>query len=120
MATLKILKQGNVYKELEKKASLLFSGLEAVARDAGVEVTVNRVGSMGSLFFGVEPVVDFATAKKCRQYMFIKYYESMLGQGIYLAPSPFEAMFLSTAHSEEIIKKTGEFAAIAFRTLDKK
>ena len=119
LATLKILKQGNVYKELEKKGFLLFSGFEAAARDAGVEVTVNRVGSMGSLFFGGDPVVDFATARKCRQDLFIKYYKCMLGQGIYLAPSPFEAMFLSMAHSEEIIKKTVECAAIAFRTLDK-
>jgi glutamate-1-semialdehyde 2,1-aminomutase len=117
LATLKTLNQGNIYKELENKAAILFSGLEAAAQDAGVEVTVNRVGSMGSLFFGADPVIDFATAKAGNQEFFKAYYKIMLEQGIYLAPSPFEALFLSTAHDEEIIEKTIGAATAAFGSL---
>lgn len=117
LATLKILKQGNIYKELENKASILFSGLEAAAQNAGVEVMLNRVGSMGSLFFGADPVNDFATAKTSNQEFFKAYYKIMLERGIYLAPSPFEALFLSTAHDEEMIEKTIGAASAAFGSL---
>jgi len=75
------------------------------------------VGSMGSLFFTREPVVDFATAKKSNQNLFVRYYKRMLDQGIYLAPSAFEASFLSTAHTDEAIQKTLECAKKAFGDL---
>ena len=117
LTTLKVLKRGEVYTELENKAKILFSGLEKSARDAGIAVTINRIGSMGSLFFNSEPVNDFAGAKVSDERLFRKYYGSMLDQGIYLAPSPFEASFLSTAHGQEIIRKTIKAAAIAFSSL---
>ena len=117
LATLKILGQRHIYSELEKKGGMLFSGLEAAAQAAGVAVTINRVGSMGSLFFSAGPVTDFASVKASDPNMFTRYYKSMLKQGIYLAPSPFEASFLSTAHSEEIIKKTLDCARVALESL---
>jgi glutamate-1-semialdehyde 2,1-aminomutase len=117
LATLKILKERAPYEELEKKGDMLFSGLKKGARDAGVQVNINRVGSMGSLFFSAEPVTDFATAKTSDENLFRRYFRSMLEQRIYLAPSPFEATFLSTAHSEEFVQKTIECAAVAFRSL---
>jgi glutamate-1-semialdehyde 2,1-aminomutase len=120
LATLNLLKQGDVYKELEMRGNMLFSGLEIAARAAGVSIVVNHIGSMGSLFFTAEPVTDFERAKASDTTMFKRYYTSMLQSGIYLAPSPYEATFLSTAHSEEIIEKTIECATVALRSLDAK
>jgi len=117
LATLGVLKQGEIYPEVEEKGEMLFSGLKKAARDAGVEVTINRVGSMGSLFFSSRVVKDFAGAMACDQGLFRKYYAGMLEQGIYLAPSAFEANFVSTAHSREIIKKTIDAGAVAFGSI---
>ncbi len=117
LATLKILKEKSPYDELDKKGDILFSGLKRVAEAAGVNVVINRVGSMGSLFFTDEPVTDFETAKTSDENLFKRYFRSMLDQGIYLAPSPYEAAFLSTAHSEETVRKTIECASVAFKTL---
>jgi len=117
LATLKILKEKSPYDELDKKGDILFSGLKRVAEAAGVNVVINRVGSMGSLFFTDEPVTDFETAKASDENLFKRYFRSMLDQGIYLAPSPYEAAFLSTAHSEETVRKTIECASVAFKTL---
>jgi len=114
LTTLKILEKGEIYPELENKCKMLFSGLEKAARAAGIPVTINRIGSMGSLFFTSGPVNDFAGAKAGDENLFKKYYRSMLEQGIYLAPSPFETSFLSTAHSKEVIQRTIDAAAIAF------
>ncbi len=112
LTTLKLLKQGNIYQELENKGAMLFSGLEKTAKDAGVQVTVNRVGSMGTIFFSNGPIFDFKSAKATNQKAFVEFYKGMLKQGIYLAPSPFEAMFVSTAHTNEIIQKTIDCAAV--------
>jgi glutamate-1-semialdehyde 2,1-aminomutase len=71
---------------------------------------------MGTVFFTDDPVTDFASAKKSDSEMFKKYYSSMLNQGIYLAPSPFEASFISTAHHEDSIQKTIDSAAESFRS----
>jgi glutamate-1-semialdehyde 2,1-aminomutase len=117
LMTLTILKKGEIYSELEKKGSMLFSGLEKAARAVGVEVTVNRIGSIGSLFFTSGPVTDFATAKTSDESLFRKYYTSMLEQGIYLAPSLYEATFLSTAHTEDVIQETIDCAAKALKSL---
>ena len=117
LMTLTILKKGEIYSELEKKGSMLFSGLEKAARAVGVEVTVNRIGSIGSLFFTSGPVTDFATAKASDESLFRKYYTNMLEQGIYLAPSPYEATFLSTAHTEDVIQETIDCAAKALKSL---
>ncbi len=117
LATLRLLEKKDVYGELERKAEMLFSGIRAQAEASGVEITVNRVGSMGSFFFGSRPVTDFATAKSSGSDRFKKYYAGMLRQGIYLAPSPFEATFVSTAHGDKEIQKTIKAAAAAFRSL---
>lgn len=117
LTTLKILKKGDIYKELEKNGDMLFSGLEAAAQAAGIPVTVNHIGSMGSLFFVAVPVTDFATAKESDQDLFKRYYKRMLEQGIYLAPSPFEASFVSISHSKDIINRTIDCAEKAFRTI---
>jgi glutamate-1-semialdehyde 2,1-aminomutase len=117
LATLKVLKQSDIYEELEEKGRMLFSGLDDAAKSADLKVVVNRVGSMGSVFFTENPVKDFTSAKASNGDQYKSYYVSMLEQGIYLAPSPFEASFVSTAHDEESIRKTIDCAARSFRSL---
>ena len=117
LATLRVLRKGGVYKELEERGNSLFSGLGGAARAAGIPSVINRVGSMGTIFFTADPVTDFETAKAGDQDLFKGYYRRMLEQGIYLAPSPFEASFVSTAHSQDIIQKTIACAEKAFRDL---
>lgn len=117
LATLRFLNKSDPYAILEKLSNMLFSGLESAAEKAGVPVVINRVGSMGSLFFCDTPVTDFASAKSSDAKRFRQYYAAMLEQGVYLAPSPFESTFLSLAHTEGIIGKTIDFAAKAFRSL---
>ena len=79
-----------------------------------MNVVINRIGSMGTLFFTKDPVTDFSGAKKSDAGKFSNYYRAMLARGVYLAPSPFEAMFVSTAHDDESIRKTIEFAGECF------
>lgn len=117
LATLNVLREGAFYRELEDKAQMLFSGLNAAAESAGVDLVVNRIGSMGSIFFAKDPVTDFASVLATGSELFKSYYVSMLEQGIYLAPSAFEACFVSTAHDEESIRKTVDCAAKSFSAL---
>jgi len=117
LATLKLLQSQTIYADLENKADLLFNGLAQAMQSAGIDATLNRVGSMGSFFFTPDPVVDFASAKKSNADLFKRYYAGMLARGVYLAPSPFEAAFVSTAHDEKSIQETIDCAAAVLRTL---
>jgi glutamate-1-semialdehyde 2,1-aminomutase len=117
LATLKTLRQNGLYEKLDKSAGMLFSAIQSAADAAGVSVTINRVGSLGSLFFTPNPVTDFESAKASDVGRFRKFYQSMLSQGIYLAPSAFEAWFVGTSHSEEVIQKTVEAATRALNAL---
>jgi glutamate-1-semialdehyde 2,1-aminomutase len=117
LTTLKILKKGGIYEDLEKRGAMFFEGIQEAARSAGIVITVNRIGSMGSLFFTAEQVKDFASAKKSNVDLFKGYYANMLQQGIYLAPSAFEASFLSIAHDEEIIQQTLGCVAKSFKAI---
>lgn len=106
LATLQILKDDNPYPELERKAAILEEGFRDNMNKLGLNYTQNRVGSMACLFFTEKPVEnhDDAVASDLQKYS--RYFQSMLDQGIYLAPSQFEAMFTSTAHSDEDLEKT--------------
>ena len=117
IATLNLLNGGNIYETLDKKSALLFSGLEKAASETGIPVKINRVGSMGTLFFTTSSVTDFQSAKACDEKRFIQYFRRMLEQGIYLAPSPFETSFISHAHTEEMIEKTIRCATNAFKEM---
>jgi glutamate-1-semialdehyde 2,1-aminomutase len=96
---------------------MLFTGLEQAAKSAGVDVVVNWIGSMGTLFFAKEAVTDFDSAKKSDQAMFRSFYEGMMEQGVYLAPSAFEAWFVSAAHDPGSIRKTIQCAERTFASL---
>ncbi len=117
LATLSALRKEGVYDALENLGRTLFEGLEQKAQAAGVPVALNRVGSLGSVFFTEGPVTDFASAAASDAARFRAYYTRMLEQGIYLAPSPFEAAFVSTAHTGEVIEHTLDCAARALQGL---
>jgi glutamate-1-semialdehyde 2,1-aminomutase len=117
LATLKILRDGSLYNDLKEKGKMLFSGLKEAAESSGVSVTVNSIGSMGSVFFTKGPVKDFESAARASTRIFREYYGQMLRGGIYLAPSAFEASFVSLAHSQQLIEKTINSAKEAFRFL---
>jgi glutamate-1-semialdehyde 2,1-aminomutase len=117
ITTLRALRQGDIYGRLEKMGEFFFSGLETAAKAVGIDATVNRVGSMGTLFFNPGPVTDFKTATTSDEGLFKSYYSLMMDQGIYIAPSPFEACFISTAHTNEILTKTLECAENALTKL---
>ena len=95
-----------VYKDLEEKGQKLYGGIEEILKEAGSEYHVNHVSSLRSLFFAKEEVVDYTSAKSSDTKAFADYFLAMLKQGIHLAPSQFEAMFLSTAHSDEVLEDT--------------
>ena len=117
MTTLMILKNKEIYAKLEEKSRFLFSGLIDTAKRAGVDIVINRVGSMGSIFFTKNPVFDFNSVKETESAKYASFYREMLAQRIYLAPSPFEALFVSLAHNEKIMKKTIDSAFNSFKKL---
>lgn len=106
LATLRALEDRGVYADLERKAARLAEGLNDSARELGVEACFTRVGSMLSMFFTGEDVVDFGSAKTSDTAFFSRYFAAMLEHGISLAPSQFEATFVSAAHSEDDIEAT--------------
>ena len=106
LATLEQLRQPGVYEILEERSQRLAEGLEAAARRNSVPASFNRVGSMLGMFFTDQAVTDFNTAKRSDLDMFGRYYRLMLDAGIYLAPSQFEACFVSLAHVEAAIDQT--------------
>ena len=105
------------YREFERKAELLERGLQAAAETYDIPHCINRVGSMVGFFFTNEKVVDYETAKTSNLEYFSAYYREMIEQGVFLPPSQFEGLFLSTAHSDEDIKQTIQAAEIAFSKL---
>ena len=117
LATLKLLQQPGTYEALTNKTTRLAEGLKQLAQEAGLPVWVNSIGAMFSPFFTDVPVKDYASACISDVERFAKYFRGMLEHGIYLAPSQFEAVFLSTAHSEADIDQTLEQARIVLKTL---
>jgi len=115
LTTLEFISKPGFYQGLEAKTEQLVTGLEAQAAAAGVPLTTNRVGAMFGIFFtAAERVTDFAGTTACDQDQFRAFFHAMLERGIYLAPSAFEAGFLSAAHSEEDIAATLRAATEAF------
>jgi glutamate-1-semialdehyde 2,1-aminomutase len=117
IATLRELRKPGVYETLEETSNRLAQGLQAAAAAAGVEAAFNRVGSMMGMFFARGPVRSFADAKRSDLDRFSLFFREMLDAGVYLAPSQFEALFVSLAHDEASIGRTIEAAGSAFRRL---
>ena len=95
-----------VYKGLEEKGEKLYGGMKKILEEAGFSYQINHISSLASLFFTEEEVVDYQSAKTSDTKAFAEYFKGMLGMGIHMAPSQFEAMFLSDAHTDEAIEKT--------------
>jgi glutamate-1-semialdehyde 2,1-aminomutase len=131
ITTLKILQSAGVYGQLEEKSRLLENGILKAARTAGIPLFASRVGAMFTLFFtprdmpaltgedlgGGQPVTDWNSAKRADTKKFGFFFHEMLKRGIYLAPSQFEAGFLSTAHEAADLEKTIAAAREAFAAL---
>jgi glutamate-1-semialdehyde 2,1-aminomutase len=117
IAALEELAASDAYARLEQLGAALEAGMKDAAKTAGVPVQFNRCGSMFCGYFTSEPVHNVADAMKSDRERFKKYFHGLLAKGIYLAPSQFEAGFLSTAHSEADIEKTVKAAAKVMKTL---
>ncbi len=116
LATLAVTRTAGFYEQLERRSATLAEGLSDAAEKAGLggRVCVQRVGSMLCVFFTPGPVVDYESAKAGDTRAFAVYFHAMLEAGVNLAPSPYESMFLSAAHSEEDIARTVSAAEAAF------
>jgi glutamate-1-semialdehyde 2,1-aminomutase len=114
LATLRLLTEPGVYAHLERMSARLSEGLASAAADAGVAYTTNRVGSMLTGFFTDQSVTDYASAKRADTAQYARFFHAMLEQGVYLAPSQFEAGFVSLAHTDADIDATVNAARTGF------
>ncbi len=110
IATLKVLSEENPYEELRRLTHILTDGLGRITQKLSIPSYVTQVGSMMSLFFTDETVHDFQAVLRADADKYRTYFHGMLNRGIYLAPSPYEATFLSTAHTQRAIERTLEAA----------
>ncbi|HRZ51833.1 MAG TPA: glutamate-1-semialdehyde 2,1-aminomutase [Candidatus Contendobacter sp.] len=106
LATLDLIAAPGFHADLAAKTQRLCDGLVAAAREAGIPLTANHVGGMFGIFFTSETVTSYAQAVACDVERFKAFFHGMLAEGVYLAPSAFEAGFMSSAHSEEDIEAT--------------
>jgi glutamate-1-semialdehyde 2,1-aminomutase len=114
LAMLELIQAPGFHAVLEAKTNTLCDGLEAAAHDAGVAFTTQRVGGMFGMFFSHEKVDTYAQALACDTAAFNRFFHAMLERGVYLAPSAFEAGFMSSAHDDAEIAATIEAARGAF------
>lgn len=117
LTTLRIIDRESPYAGLEDRSHQLCEGLRQAARAAGVSVTCNRVGSMFTVFFQSDDVWNYADAKHSDLQQFARWHAAMLSRGVYLAPSQFEAAFVSVAHDDVIIEQTIIAAHAAFAAI---
>jgi glutamate-1-semialdehyde 2,1-aminomutase len=117
LAVLRRLRDRSIYERLEEAGRRLCAGLSEAAREAGVETVTNRVGSMFTTFFTDAEVTDWPTAAASDRERYGRFFHAMLEEGVYLAPSQFEAAFVGAAHTDELLDRTIEAARKAFRSL---
>ncbi|MBN2646946.1 MAG: glutamate-1-semialdehyde 2,1-aminomutase [Thiotrichales bacterium] len=118
LTTLELLQQGDFFATLNAKTEKLVEGLQTAADEAGIPFTTNQVGGMFGFFFTEEKMIRrFAQVTRCDMERFKKFYHGMLEEGVYLAPSAYEAGFISMAHTDEDIQATIDAAAKVMKTL---
>lgn len=117
IATLKILQKPGFYQQLNNKADRFADELGTIAKTTGMDVRLNRVGSIMTGFFAKGPVTDFESAMQADTKRYSQHYRQMLNGGIYLAPSQFEVAFISAAQSEEQLDKTLKTTEWSFKKL---
>ncbi len=116
LETLRILESDAPYAVLAERTESLCAELRDLARDSSLKVVIQSCGSMFTVFFASDPVTDFESAKRCNTRLFSEFFQRMLAAGVYLAPSQFEACFVSVAHDDNTITETIEKARAAFRS----
>ncbi len=114
LATISLMEGSGSYRRLDSTSARLERGLREEAERAGVTVTTNRVGSMLGLFFSGQQVTNFEEAKRTDRGLYAKFHRSMLDEGVYLPPSAFETLFVSTAHTEADVDATIKASRTAF------
>jgi glutamate-1-semialdehyde 2,1-aminomutase len=119
LATLPKLAAVGFYQELNRKSARLADGLRAALKESGVAGSVNAVGSLMTVFFTGEPVKDYAGAKKSDTSRYAAFFREMLERGVFIAPSQFEALFVSAAHSDADIEKTIETARESLKAIER-
>ena len=120
LATLEILSEPEAYEKLERKGAMLADGLAEAAEAAGVPLAVNRVGSMLTPFFVKakgQAVRNYADATACDTAAYATFFHAMLDEGVHLAPSQYEAMFVGLAHKKDLIEETVRAAGVAFKAV---
>ncbi len=117
IATLSILENENPYPKMQRLAQMLSDGTKQNLNDAGIPAALNQIASMMTLFFGIESVTSYAEVMKADAKLYGRYHAAMLQAGVYLAPSAFEAMFVSAAHTEDDIQKTLDAQKNAFKSI---
>ena len=119
LTTLNLISEANFFEELTKTTTTLVNGLQEAADTAEVPFTTNAIGGMFGLFFSeAESISSFDQVMNCNQERFNTFFHGMLEKGIYIAPSAFEAGFVSSAHSENDIKETVDIAERVFSNLN--
>jgi glutamate-1-semialdehyde 2,1-aminomutase len=116
-AAIDLLARPGTYQALETTSARLAEGLARAAREAGLAVTLNRVGSMVTIFFCPGPVTDYASARAADTALFGRFFRAMLDRGVWLPPAQFEAAFVSLAHGTEEIDRTLRAATESFREM---
>ena len=116
LATLDLIRDERVWEEMEARGRQLDAGIESAAKKAGISIQQTRVGTMRTTFFSETIPVDWNTVKVADKVQFAKFFQKMLESGVYLAPSQFEAGFLSILHDESVIAATLTAVEETFKT----
>jgi len=114
IAALSLIREEKCWEKLEQTAAKLEAGISSAAKQAGVPIQQTRVGTMFTTFFSETKPTDWNTVKVADKVRFGKFFQKMLENGVYLAPSQFEAGFISTMHTDEVIGATIVAASEAF------
>jgi glutamate-1-semialdehyde 2,1-aminomutase len=117
LKTLDLISAPGFYDELAKKVEFLTNGILAAAKSTGINMTCNRAGGMFGLFFSDQQISSFEQATQCNVDQFKTFFHGMLDEGVYLAPSAYEAGFVSAAHTEDDLQKTIDAASRVFSTI---
>jgi len=117
LAQLEALEKPDVYDHIDQMGAKLACGIAGIVHDSAVKACVNQIGSLACLFFGIEAAEDYQSVRKADTKLYAGYFREMLAAGVYLAPSQYEAMFVSCAHTEDDINKTLDRAEQAVRKI---
>ncbi|PIE57736.1 MAG: glutamate-1-semialdehyde-2,1-aminomutase [Desulfobulbus propionicus] len=117
VATLQLVREKGFYEQLEEKSAWIAARMKESAESAGVPTVLNRIGSMMTCFFATEPVRDYASAMKADTETYARHYRNMLAGGVWLAPSQFEAAFISGAHEQHHLEKALTAMEVSFKKL---